>query len=197
MTEGLTLPDDRRRPVVARTVGPAVAQPQQTGVVPPAEERHARLGGTVLELVASEVRVQAIRTVPAGSPLGELNQCRESLGCRQIGLTPEYVWSLALVGSRVEAQPHRCSTAGHVRCQLQVPLVHLDVVRPPLGVAVRGNDLAPQGVEAVRHMQEQNLGARAGHELLGRLGQSDAGPELDAPARAAARGYATTTEYRP
>lgn len=47
-----------------------------------------------------------------------------------------------------------------------------------LGVVRGGIDLVPEGVEAVRNVEEQHLGLRPGSEFLGRLRQNGVRPEL-------------------
>lgn len=78
----------------------------------------------------------------------------------------------------VEGQPDGLHVLTLVRRETQVPPVSLDRLPAVLGVARGGDDLVPEGVERVRHMQEQYLGLRPGRKLLGWLGQNGVRPEL-------------------
>lgn len=78
----------------------------------------------------------------------------------------------------VEGQPDGLRELDLVGGETQIPLVGLDALPAVLGVALGGGDLVPEGVEAVRHVQEQHLGLRPGRELRRRLGQNGVRPEL-------------------
>ncbi len=78
----------------------------------------------------------------------------------------------------VESQPDGFRVLTLVRRETQVPLVSLDALPAVLGVAIGGDDFVPEGVERVRHVEQQYLGLRPGRELLGRLGQNGVRPEL-------------------
>ena len=158
--------------------GPADVQPQPADAVPPAEARNERPVLVVLELVAREVRCRGI-VGPRERPVGELDQRREDLAGSGVGLTPEGVGTLTLTALGVEGQPDGYYVALAPLCgETQIPLVSLDALPPVLGVALGGDDLVPEGVERVRHVEQQHLGLRPGRELLGRLGQNGVRPEL-------------------
>ena len=177
------LPDRRRRPVATPVVSPVVAQQQLADVAPPADARNARPVPVVLELVAAQVRSRSA-VEPGEAPVGELDQRGQHLAGGEVVLTPEGVGTLTLAMFGVEGQPdgHReldlVRVAVFVLCETQVPLVSLDTLPPVLGVARGGDDLVPEGVECVRHVEKQHLGLRPGRELLGRLGQNGVRPEL-------------------
>lgn len=78
----------------------------------------------------------------------------------------------------VEGQPDGLRVLTLIRRETQVPLVGLDTLPLVLGVALGGDNLVPEGVEHVRHVQEQHLGLRPGRELCRRLGQNGVRPEL-------------------
>lgn len=78
----------------------------------------------------------------------------------------------------IECQPNGLRELGLAWRETQVRPIRLDAVPAVLGVAHGGDDLVPEGVEAVRHVEEQHLGLRPGSELLGRLGQNGVRPEL-------------------
>ena len=78
----------------------------------------------------------------------------------------------------VESQPDGLRELDLVGGETQIPLVSLDALPAVLGVALGGDDLVPEGVERVRHMEKQYLGLRPGRELLGRLGQNGVRPKL-------------------
>ncbi len=171
------LPDRRRRPAAIPVVSPVADQLQLAVVAPPAEARNARPAPVVLELVAAQVRSRGT-VEPRERPLRELDQRREDLASSDVGLTPEGVGTSAWAVFGVEGQPdgHRVLTL--VRRETQIPLVSLDTLPAVLGVARGGNDLVPEGVEAVRHVEKQHLGLRPGRESFRRLGQNGVRPEL-------------------
>ena len=175
------LPDRRRRPVAIPEVSPVFEQLQLVGAVPPEEERKVRPVPVVLELVAREVRSRST-VEPREWPLGELDHRREDLAGSGVGLTPEGAGTLTLTALGVEGQPDGRRELDLVGCETQIPLVSLDALPPVLGVAhptfCRGDDLVPEGVERIRHMQKQYLGLRPGRESFRRLGQNGVRPEL-------------------
>lgn len=171
------LPDRRRRPVANPEDSPAAVQPQLAAAVPPVEARNARPVGVVLELVAREVRSRST-VEPRERPLRELDQRRENLAGCTVGLTPEGVGTLTLAMFGVEGQPDGLRVLTLVRRETQTALVSLDALPAVLGVVRGGDDLVPEGVERVRHVEQQHLGLRPGRELLGRLGQNGVRPEL-------------------
>ena len=131
----------------------------------------------ILELVAREVRSRSA-IEPRKRPFGELDQRREHLAGGDVSLTPEGVGTLTSAVFGVEGQPDGRRELDLARCETQIPLVSLDALPAVLGVARGGNDLVPEGVEAVRHVEQQYLGLRPGSELLGRLRQNGVRPEL-------------------
>lgn len=147
------LPDRRRRPAVNPVASPAAVQPQLAVDVPPVEGRNERPVPVVLELVAREVRSRST-VEPRERPLRELDQRREDLAGSGVGLTPEGVGTLTLTALGVEGQPDGRRELDLVGCETQIPLVSLDALPAVLGVARGGNDLVPEGVERVRHVQE-------------------------------------------
>ncbi len=171
------LPDRRRRTVVIPVISPAAAQPQLAAVVPPAEARNVRPVPVVLELVAREVRSRST-VEPCERPVRELDLCRDDLACCEIVLTPQGVGTGAFAVFWVECQPDGTRVLTLLRREAQVCLIRLDAIPAVLGVARRGLDLVPKGVEAVWNVQKQHLGLRPGGELLGRLGQNGVRPEL-------------------
>lgn len=78
----------------------------------------------------------------------------------------------------VESQPDGFRELTLVGRETQIPLVSLDTLPEVLGEARRGDDLVPEGVERIRHVEKQHLGLRPGRELLGRLGQDGVRPKL-------------------
>ena len=154
-------------------VQPQLGRPR----VPPVEVRNVRPFPVVLELVAREVRSRST-VKPRKRPLGELDQRREDLGRCDVGLTPKVVGPLTLSVLGVESQPDGLRVLDLVGGETQVPLVGLDTLPTVLGVALRGDDLVPQGVEAVRHVEQQYLGLRPGRELRRRLRKDSIRPEL-------------------
>ena len=158
-------------------VSPEAVQLQLAVVVPPVEVRNVRPVPVVLELVAREVRSRST-VEPHERPLRELDQRREDLAGSDVGLTPEGVGTLTLAVFGVEGQPDGFRVLTLVRRETQVPLVGLDALPAVLGVALRGDDLVPEGVERVRHVQEQHLGLRPGRESFRWLGQFASRPEL-------------------
>lgn len=171
------LPDRRRRPVVKPVASPEGEQLQLAAAVPPVEVRNVRPVPVVLELVAREVRSRST-VEPRERPLRELDQRREDLAGGDVGLTPEGVGTLTFAVLGVESQPDGTVELDLVGGETQVPFVSLDALPAVLGVARRGSDLVPEGVERVRHVEQQYLGLRPGRELLGRLGQNGVRPKL-------------------
>ena len=159
------------------------AQQQLAVADPPVEVRNVRPVPVVLEPVAREVRCRGT-VEPRERPVGELDQRREDLAGSGVGLTPEGVGTLTLTAFGVEGQPdgrHELDLvrmAMFVLSETQIPLVSLDDLPPVLGVALRGDDLVPEGVERVRHVEQQHLGLRPGRESFRRLGQNGVRPEL-------------------
>lgn len=141
------------------------------------EVRNVRPVPVVLELVAREVRSRSA-IEPREWPLRELDQRREDLASSGVSLTPEGVGTLTLAVLGVEGQPDGLRVLDLVGGETQVPLVGLDDLITVLGVARRGDDLAPEGIERVGHVEQQYLGLRPGRELLGRLGQNGVRPKL-------------------
>ena len=175
------LPDRRRRPVVVGTDRPVGVQLQLAVADPPGEVRNARPVPVVIELVAREVRSRSA-IEPCERPLRELDQRREDLAGSSVVLTPEGVGMLTLAVFGVESQPDGFRVLTLVRCETQIPLVSLEALPLALGVAhptfCRGDDLVPEGFEAVRHVEQHHLGLRPGRESFRRLGQFASRPEL-------------------
>jgi len=115
---------------------------------------------------------------PREWPLRELDQRREHFAGSEVVITPEGAGALTLAVLGVEGQPDRLRELTLGGRETQILLVGLDAVPPVLGVALGGVDQVPQVIERVRHVQEQHFGHRPGSELLGRLGQAQARPEL-------------------
>lgn len=78
----------------------------------------------------------------------------------------------------VECQPDGLRELDLVGGETQIRSVGLDTPPAVLGVARRGDDLIPEGVECVRHVEQLYLGLRPGCELRRRLGQDGVRPEL-------------------